>query len=62
MFTNLNAATWGEVSKAKDKGLFDFDLFFTEDEVLDLSVSIFGFLNSAIIYKLLLGSADQSNP
>ena len=27
MFTNLHAATWGEVGKAKEKGLFDFDLF-----------------------------------
>jgi predicted small integral membrane protein len=27
MFTNLYAATWGEVGKVKEKGLFDFDLF-----------------------------------
>ena len=27
MFTKLYAATWGEVGKAKEKGLFDFDLF-----------------------------------
>ena len=27
MFTNLYAATWGEVGKAKEKGFFDFDLF-----------------------------------
>ena len=27
MFSKLNAATWGEVGKAKEKGFFDFDLF-----------------------------------
>ena len=27
MFTNLYAATWSEVGKAKEKGFFDFDLF-----------------------------------
>ena len=27
MFLKLNAATWGEVGKAKEKGFFDFDLF-----------------------------------
>ena len=27
MFIKLHAATWGEVGKAKEKGLFDFDLF-----------------------------------
>ena len=27
MFSNLSAATWGEVGKAKEKGFFDFDLF-----------------------------------
>ena len=26
MFSNLYAATWGEVGKAKEKGFFDFDL------------------------------------
>ena len=27
MFSNLYAATWGEVGKVKEKGFFDFDLF-----------------------------------
>ena len=27
MFSKLNAATWGEVGKAKEKGFFDIDLF-----------------------------------
>ena len=27
MFSNLSAATWGEVGKAKEKGFFDFDYF-----------------------------------
>ena len=27
IFTKLDAATWGDVGKAKEKGFFDFDLF-----------------------------------
>ena len=35
MFTKLYAATWGDVGKAKEKGFFDFDLFFLDG--LDLA-------------------------